>query len=87
MIKNPLSTAEILALKKERATVPLPLAGRCLGIGSTRAYELARAGQFPCRVLKCGAEWIVPVAGILEALGLERSAPAIPCHPSLVRAS
>jgi hypothetical protein len=48
----------------------VPSAGRLLGIGRTRAYRLARAGVFPCRVLRIGGTWRVPTAGVLALLGL-----------------
>ena len=34
------------------------------------AYELARAGQFPCPVIRAGRTWLVPTAGLLAVLGL-----------------
>ena len=44
---------ELLALP---AAVPLwPTAARALGIGRTKAHQLARAGQFPVPVLRLGA--------------------------------
>ena len=35
-----------------------------------RIYELARAGQFPCPVIRAGKTWLVPTAGLLGLLGL-----------------
>lgn len=34
--------------------IDLATAARVLGIGRTTAYELARRGKFPCRVLRIG---------------------------------
>jgi excisionase family DNA binding protein len=48
----------------------LESAGRLLGIGRTTAYEMARAGRFPCRTIRVGAKWRVPTAELLALLGL-----------------
>lgn len=62
----------------EIANLPITLdivtAGRLLGIGRTTALRLARAEQFPCRVLRIGSQWRVPTADLLALLGL-------PTHP------
>ena len=68
----PLTTEEVLALP---AAVPIQLAGRAFGMGRTKSYELAKAGQFPCRVLPLGPKFVVPKTEILAALGLEQPAP------------
>ncbi|WP_433435353.1 helix-turn-helix domain-containing protein [Nonomuraea sp. CA-141351] len=47
----------------------LVAAGRLLGMGRTKAYRLARAGQFPCRVLRVGGRYVVPVRGVRALLG------------------
>lgn len=52
------------------AVTDLVTAGRALGLGRTRAYELARAGRFPCPVIRAGKTWLVPTAGLLAVLGL-----------------
>ena len=67
MLTQGLTLAEIAELP---AVTDLVTAGRALGIGRTRAYELARAGQFPCPVIRAGKAWLVPVAGLLAVLGL-----------------
>jgi predicted DNA-binding transcriptional regulator AlpA len=67
MTARALTLAEVAELP---AVTDLVTAGRALGIGRTRAYELARAGQFPCPVIRAGATWRVPVAGLLAVLGL-----------------
>jgi hypothetical protein len=59
---------ELLALP---VSVDLTTAGRAFGLGRTRAYELARAGQFPCRVIPVGRKFRVPRSALLEALGVE----------------
>ncbi|MFK4043169.1 helix-turn-helix transcriptional regulator [Nonomuraea wenchangensis] len=48
--------------------VSLLAAGRLLGIGRTKAYRLAKAGEFPCRVLRIGGRYAVPVRGLRALL-------------------
>ncbi|MED7930392.1 helix-turn-helix domain-containing protein [Nonomuraea sp. LP-02] len=48
--------------------VSLLTAGRLLGIGRTKAYRLAKAGEFPCRVLRIGGRYAVPVRGLRALL-------------------
>ncbi len=62
-----LSLAEVSALP---AVTDLVTAGRALGLGRTKAYQLARAGQFPCPIIRAGKTYLVPVAGLLDLLGL-----------------
>jgi hypothetical protein len=69
-----LTAAEIRALS---AVVDLVTAGRALGMGRTKSYELARTGRFPCPVLRVGRSYLVPTAGLLTLLGLDR-----PQHPT-----
>ena len=68
---TPMTTEEILGLP---AAVPLVKAGQAFGMGRTKAYELARAGQFPCRVLPLGPKFVVAKADILAALNIEQAA-------------
>ncbi|NRQ34839.1 helix-turn-helix domain-containing protein [Nonomuraea sp. NN258] len=44
-------------------------AGRLLGMGRTKAYRLARTGQFPCRVLRIGGRYAVPIHEVRALLG------------------
>ena len=74
-VRRPLTLAEITALP---AVTDLVTAGRALGLGRTRAYELARAGQFPCPVIRAGKSWLVPTAGLLTVLGLPSPAQTSP---------
>lgn len=55
-------------------TLDLPEAGRLLGIGRTVAYQLARRGEFPVRVLRLGNRCKVPTADLLALLGVDREA-------------
>jgi hypothetical protein len=50
-------------------TVDVVTAGRAWGMGRTRAYELARRGEFPVRVLRVGNSYRVTRADLLRALG------------------
>ncbi len=66
--RNGLTRAEMLALP---VTVDVPTAARALGLGRSTAYELARRGEFPCRVLRVGRSYRVPTAGLMQVLGIE----------------
>ncbi|GAA4607778.1 helix-turn-helix domain-containing protein [Actinoallomurus liliacearum] len=66
-MKEALSLADISTLP---AVVDLVTAGRALGIGRTKSYELARSGQFPCRIIRIGKTYMVPTAELLALLGL-----------------
>ena len=50
-------------------TVPLVTAAAAFGLRRTKAHDLARAGEFPCRVIKVGQRYKVPRSALLEALG------------------
>ncbi len=51
-------------------TTDLVTAGALLGMGRTKAHELARIGRFPVPVLRHGRRYIVPVAPIARLLQL-----------------
>lgn len=67
MTRPVMSLAEVDALP---AVTSLETAGRALGIGRTKAYQLARDGQFPVPVIRAGRAWLVPAAGLRTLLGL-----------------
>jgi predicted DNA-binding transcriptional regulator AlpA len=46
-------------------------AGAILGIGRSKAYELAKDDEFPTRVLRIGRRYLVPIPAILALLGVE----------------
>ncbi|MFC8845801.1 MULTISPECIES: hypothetical protein [unclassified Micromonospora] len=52
------------------AITDLPTAGRVFGLGRALSYDLARTGGFPVPIIRVGARYKVPVAGILTVLGL-----------------
>lgn len=60
MVRRALSLADVLALP---AVTDLVTAGHALGLGRTKAYELARAGRFPCPGIRSGRTWLVPSPG------------------------
>jgi hypothetical protein len=49
-------------------TTDVTTAGAILGIGRSKAYELAKSGQFPVAVLRIGRRYLVPTAAILALL-------------------
>lgn len=51
-------------------TIDLITAARALGIGRTKAYELARTDEFPCRIIRVGTGYHVPTAELLKVLGI-----------------
>jgi hypothetical protein len=59
-----------IAQLRATTTVDLTTAAAALGMGRTKAYELARSGGFPCRVLRIGEVYRIPTAGLLELLGV-----------------
>ncbi len=59
----------------ESRTVTIEEAARRLGIGRTLAYELASSGAFPCRVLRLGRLYKVPVAELERLLGEREPTP------------
>jgi hypothetical protein len=67
-VKRGLQPAEIRTLP---AMVDVVTAGRAIGIGRTKSYALARAVEFPCRVLRVGGNYLVPTADLLILLGLD----------------
>ena len=62
---TPVSIAQL----RTTATVDLMTAAAALGLGRTRAYELARRDQFPCRLIRIGNTYRIPTPGLLELLG------------------
>lgn len=50
-------------------TVPLQVASRILGIGRDHAYELARSGTYPVRVLESKGRYKVSKFDLLAHLG------------------
>ncbi|WP_228645217.1 helix-turn-helix domain-containing protein [Microtetraspora sp. AC03309] len=55
------------------AVIDLVTAGRALGLGRTKSYQLAKTGQFPCRIIRIGKTYLVPTADLLALLGLQQN--------------
>jgi hypothetical protein len=49
-------------------TTDVETAAAILGIGRTKAYELAKAGEFPVKIIRVGRRYIVPIPALLTAL-------------------
>jgi hypothetical protein len=64
-----------IAQLRATPTVDLKTAAAALGLGRTKAYELARRGQFPCRVIRIGGAYRIPTPGLLELLGVPAEEP------------
>ena len=67
-MKDGMTLAELLAMP---VMVDIGTAARALGLGRSTGYELARRGEFPCRVLHVGNSYRVPTAELLRVLGIE----------------
>ncbi|MCC9686834.1 helix-turn-helix domain-containing protein [Streptomyces sp. MNU103] len=53
------------------AVVDVETASRALGISRSHGYNLAGAGQFPCRIIRAGRSFRVPTADLRRVLGVE----------------
>ncbi|MER8194580.1 hypothetical protein ABTY00_11500 [Streptomyces microflavus] len=62
-----MSREELLELP---AAVDLDTGNRALGLGRSKGYELAKRGQYPCKVLRLGSAYRVVTADLLTLLGL-----------------
>jgi predicted DNA-binding transcriptional regulator AlpA len=67
-MKDGVTMAELLAMP---VMVDITTASRALGLGRSTGYELARRGEFPCRVLHVGSSYRVPTAELLRTLGID----------------
>src|ERR1700683_2712031 len=78
-MKEPIAmTSVTISQLRATATVDLMTAARALGLGRTRAYELAKRDEFPCKVIRIGDTYRIPTPGLLELLGVhpeQRPAP------------
>ena len=70
-----MSLEELLGLP---VTMDLPAAGRAFGLGRTKAHEMARAGEFPCRVMRIGRFYRVRKADLMHELGLTVTGEPVP---------
>ncbi|MFI7517346.1 helix-turn-helix transcriptional regulator [Micromonospora echinofusca] len=79
MTVSTLNQDELLQLP---AMVDLATAARALGVGRTKAYELAKSGAFPCPVLRIGITYRVRTADLLRLVGIERQQHGGEAHPA-----
>jgi hypothetical protein len=70
------SPSNIEDLQALGATTDVVTAGKFLGISRNTAYRLARRGAFPLPLIRVGAQYRVPTAALIAALGLQSSGPA-----------
>ncbi|WP_406321913.1 DNA-binding protein [Streptomyces sp. NBC_00519] len=54
-------------------TTDVETAGKAFGIGRTKAYELVRSGEFPCKVVPAGRAYRVVTADLLRVLGIQEN--------------
>jgi hypothetical protein len=59
----------VQAVRELGLTTDVETAGAVLGIGRTKAYELAQVGEFPVKILRVGRRYLVPTPALLELLG------------------
>lgn len=58
---------ELLALP---VAFDLDTSNRALSIGRTKGFQLAKAGEYPCRVMRIGRAYRVSRADLLRALNI-----------------
>lgn len=73
MEQSPMTRAEFDTLP---LSLDLNVANRALGMGRTLGYGLAKAGNYPCRVLRVGNRYRVMKADLERALGMDSSVAA-----------
>ncbi|MEU8328536.1 helix-turn-helix domain-containing protein [Micromonospora sp. NPDC048839] len=59
------------------AMIDLATAARALGVGRTKAYDLAKSNAFPCPVLRIGTSYRVRTADLLRLVGVDRQPTAV----------
>ncbi len=62
-----MSREELLALP---VAIDLDTSNRALGLGRSNGYELAKRGEYACKVLRLGNAYRVVTADLLDLLGL-----------------
>lgn len=58
------------AVRNLGTTIDVETAAAILGIGRTKAYELAKSNEFPVPILRIGRHYRVPTPAILDLLGI-----------------
>lgn len=59
------------AIRALGMTTDVEVAGAILGIGRTKAYELAKNGEFPVKIVRVGRRYKVSVPALLKLLDAE----------------
>jgi Helix-turn-helix domain len=72
---HPLTISQLADLP---VTIDLMTAAQILGIGRTKAYQLARRDEFPCLIIRVGDLYRVSTADLLRLLGTSTE----PARPS-----
>jgi len=67
---KPMTHDELAALP---TTTTIETAARALGLGRTRAYELARENRFPCKVIRIGSTYRVVTADLQRLVSSSQS--------------
>jgi len=76
---RPRREADLVDLDPRRLTVPLwPDAAVALSVGRSKAYQLARSGEWPTRLLRLGSRYRVPVSDLRRLLGLDDGGARLP---------
>ena len=61
-----------MTIKALGVRTTVPIAGEIIaGLCKDESYRAVQRGTFPVPVMKCGRHMVVPVAPILELLGIE----------------
>ena len=71
----------IAQLRNGPPAVGLMTAAAALGLGRTKAYDLARREEFPVKVKRIGGSYRVLVVDLLQFLGISETVP--PPRPPL----
>jgi Helix-turn-helix domain len=69
--QDPASAWTPEAVRQLGLTTDVATAGAILGIGRTKAYDLAKNGEFPVTILRIGRRYLVPTKSLLALLGAE----------------
>jgi excisionase family DNA binding protein len=54
-------------------TTTVDTAASILGISRTKAYALAKTGDFPTRLVRVGRRYLVPIPALLDLLTAEKA--------------
>lgn len=75
-------TPTITQLRNGPPSVSLMTAAAALGIGRTKAYDMAKRDEFPVPVIRIGDVYRVRTAELLAFLGISEAPPlpAVPRH-------